>query len=180
MAPCDAATTQWVLILLNANRHKPGNDDRGDSPGVPPGQPAPESAPASAERGRSCVIIADHEQGPRLAARFAFEQAGFVVRVVSTAAALRELLSSATDVSVVLIDLGLPGLHLQELERSLERMSPRPRVTYLARGAPAIVDEIKSQAAVIYKPFSPSALLAHILRATEPPPADATSADRES
>ena len=151
-----------------------------------PSRPASRST-APPEPGEGIrVLVVDDERAIRVVVQHMLEEAGFAVRVASSAEEAVATLGRDAEVDVVLLDRSMPGAPGSRLLPELRRLCPTAKVLYftgqqVARGEAEAVD------GVVHKPIEAAALVAALRRVvvprrTAPPRFDAngfTASDEE-
>jgi PAS domain S-box-containing protein len=110
-------------------------------------------------RGSEMVLIVDDEAQVRNVVERILESVGFQARQAASGQEAIELLSDpqvASEVSVLLLDVSMPGLSGPELRRRLGELAPRARVIYFTGYGFEAVD---TQDAVLEKPITMQRLL---------------------
>jgi PAS domain S-box-containing protein len=124
-----------------------------------PPEPTRLATPALA-RGNETVLVVDDEAAIRAVVARVLESAGYTPRLASSGDEALRMLSDATlvaEVSLVLLDVSMPGLSGRELRHRLRELLPNARVVYLtgyAFDAVDVGDDI-----VLEKPVVPQQLL---------------------
>jgi CheY-like chemotaxis protein len=105
------------------------------------------------------VILADHEDGPRMVARLVLEGAGLRTHAATTAAELHDVLDAHPNTPTIIVDLQLPELDLGALDAHLARLPRRPGLILLRHPHTRFDTQPPSAHDCIVKPFSPNAVL---------------------
>ncbi len=138
--------TSFAILLPAVTRLAPTESTR-------PSAPAP-------VRGNETVLVVDDEAPVRNVVARVLESAGYVARLASSGDEALQLLSDpalAADVSLVLLDVSMPGLSGRELRRRLGGLLPRARIVYFTGYAYDAVD--LGDDVVLEKPVTPQRLL---------------------
>ncbi len=148
------------------------------APSLAPPTPAP-APPARVGGGsKETVLVAEDEEGVRWLAVETLERAGYaVLKAASGEEALRVADAYDGTIHALLTDVVMPGIKGPELARRLRLARPSIRVLLMSGYAADVVtkDDL-TDAALLSKPFSPSALKTAVRQALdrplspEPPP----------
>ncbi|MGE0866553.1 MAG: ATP-binding protein [Vicinamibacterales bacterium] len=144
------------------------------APAAPP--PTPAARPASPARasdaaGKETVLIAEDEEAVRWLAVESLERAGYaVLKAASGEEALRVADAFDGTIHVLVTDVVMPGIKGPELARRLRLARPSIRVLLMSGyAADVVTKEDLAEAALLSKPFSPSALTKAVRQAMDRP-----------
>jgi len=127
--------------------------------GAAPAQPAPRTQGPLQAHGET-VLVADDDPMVRELAVTTLRRAGFeVVEAACGDAAARALREHPGRLSLVVLDLVMPGLSGSEVLRELHALSPETPVVISSGFAPSAAQGLEGVSAFLPKPWTPSQLL---------------------
>ena len=121
--------------------------------------------------GTETVLLAEDDEAIRKLAMQVLERAGYVLlEAADGAEALTIARSHGSPIDLLVTDLGMPGLNGLEVARTLLDERPGMAVVYMSGySSGKALEEVQANARdeLLWKPFSPGALLKHARRALD-------------
>jgi PAS domain S-box-containing protein len=123
---------------------------------------------STSHRGTGRVLVVEDQEAVRSLVSGVLERSGFTVLQATNAREARRVLAAEPAVDLVVSDVVMPGESGLELADWLRKAYPKARVTFISGYSdhPAMATVPREN--LLRKPFTPSALLAHVHAVLEP------------